>query len=79
MKKRRIFYSNGEKIRFYYHVSNFAINQPMLLVISDLGLYLCLFYLLRLRCGVTAEPMGDGLPFPKRLQGPGVNLQDCGV
>ena len=48
------FYSNIEKIRLYYHVSNFAINQPMLLVISDLGLYLCIFYLLRMRCGATA-------------------------
>ena len=25
------------------------------------------------------EPMGDGLPFPKRLQAPAVNIQDCGV
>ena len=73
------FYSNVEKIRLYYHVSNFAINKPMLLVISDLGLYLCIFCSLRLRCGATTEPMGDGLPFPKRLQGPAVNLQDCGV
>ena len=34
------FYSNIEKIKLYYHVSNFAINQPMLPVISDPGLYL---------------------------------------
>lgn len=25
------------------------------------GLYLCIFYSLRLRCGVTMEPIGDGL------------------
>ena len=43
------FYSNVEKIRLYYHVSNFAINQPMLPVISDPGLYLCIFCSLRLR------------------------------
>ena len=79
MKKRRIFYSNVEKIRLCYHLSNFAINQPMFPVISDPGLYLCIFCSLRLRCEATTEPMGDGLPFPKRLQGPGVNLQDCGV
>ena len=60
MKKRRIFYSKVE-IRLYYHVSNFTINQPMLLVISDPGLYLCIFCSLRLRCGATTEPMGDGL------------------
>ena len=55
------FYSNIEKIRLYYHVSNFAINQQMLPVISDPGLYLCIFCSLRLRCGATVEPMGDGL------------------
>ena len=31
------FYSNVEKLRLYYYVSNFAINQPMLPVISDPG------------------------------------------
>jgi len=31
------FYSNEEKLRLYYYVSNFAINQPMLPVISDPG------------------------------------------
>jgi len=30
-------YSNEEKLRRYYYVSNFAINQPMLPVISDPG------------------------------------------
>ena len=60
-RSEEFFYSNIEKIRLYYHESNFAINQPMLPVISDPGLYLCIFYLLRLRCGATAEPMGDGL------------------
>ena len=29
------FYSNVEKIRLYYDASNFAINQPMLPVISN--------------------------------------------
>ena len=55
------FYSNIEKIRLYYHVSNFAINQPTLPVISDPGLYLCIFCSLRLQCRATGEPMGDGL------------------
>ena len=32
----------------------------MLAVISDPGLYLCILYLLWLRCGATGEPMGDG-------------------
>ena len=50
-----------EKIRLYYHVSNFAINQPMLPVISDPDLYSCIFCSLRLQCGAIAEPMGDGL------------------
>ena len=62
MKKRRIFYSNVEKIRFYYHVSNFAINQPMLLVISDLGLYLCIFCSFRLGCGATKKTAGPTWP-----------------
>jgi len=31
------FHSNVEKLRLYYDVSNFAINQPMLPVISDPG------------------------------------------
>ena len=31
------FYSNEEKLRLYYYVSNFGINQPMLPVISDPG------------------------------------------
>ena len=33
----------------------------MLPVISDSGLYLCIFCSLELRCGATAEPMGDEL------------------
>ena len=33
----------------------------MLPVISDPGLYLCIFCSLRLKCGATTEPMGDGL------------------
>ena len=61
MEKRKFFYHNIEKIRLYYHVSNFAINQPMLPVISDPGRYLCIFCSLRLQCRATAEPMGDGL------------------
>ena len=60
-RSEEFFYSNIEKIRLYYHVSNFAINQPMLPVISDPDLYLCIFCSLRLQCGATAEPMGDGL------------------
>ena len=78
-RSEEFFYSNVERIRLYCHVSNFAINQPILPVISNPGLYLCIFCSLRLRCGATTEPMGDGLPFPKRLQGPAVNLRDCGV
>jgi len=31
------FYSNEEKLRLYYYVSNLAINQPILGVISDPG------------------------------------------
>jgi len=30
-------------------------------MISDLGLYSCIFCSLRLRCGTTTEPMGGGL------------------
>ena len=60
-RSEEFLYSNIEKIRLYYRVSNFAINQPMLPVISDPGLYLGIFYLVRLQCGATAEPMGDGL------------------
>ena len=60
-RSEEFFYSNIKKIRVYYHVSNFAINQPMLLVISDPGLYLCIFCSLKLRCGATAEPIGDEL------------------
>ena len=59
-RSEEFLYSNIEEIRLYYLVSNFAINQAMLPVISDLDLYLCIFCSLRLQCGATAEPMGDG-------------------
>ena len=60
-RSEEFLYSNIEKIRLYYHVSNFVINQPMLPVISDPSLYLCISCSLRLLCGATTERMGDGL------------------
>ena len=60
-RSEEFFYSNIEKIRLYYHVSNFGINQPLLPVISDPCLYLCISCSLRLRWGATTEPMGGGL------------------